>query len=149
MLPTIVLPPGTERVRLGDIPQLFAEAIHPPVPEDTPRVLSFLQKEATTREQADHWCGYGNNFPISLTLIDLEALNGGVWAKLPPLVLLPERDDGPTKLKTFMTEPEWEPYRLAFEAKPPEGWRLIAVWRNTVFEQWLMAHEAHKEWKAC
>lgn len=147
MLATIVLPQGTDRVYVRDIPRLFADAIHPPVQEDTPRLLSYLQKEATTEEKANEWCGFGNNFPISLTALDLDGLNRGVWAALPPLELLPENNEGPTKLKTYLTEPQWEPYRLAFEASPPEGWTLIAVWRNTVIEQWLMNHEAQKQWK--
>jgi hypothetical protein len=147
MLATIVLPPGTERVTLRDIPDLFANAIHPPLPEGTPRVLSYLQKEALTKELADNWCGFGNNFPINITAIELEALNTSVWAGLPRLELQPENNEGPTKLKTMVTEPGWEPYRLAFEGSPPEDWRLIAVWRNTVLEQWLMSHEAQNQWK--
>jgi hypothetical protein len=147
MLATIVLPPGTERVTLRDIPSLFADAIHPPVPEDTPRVLSYLQKEATGAKLAAQWCGRGNNFPVSLSEKDLNKLNGGVWKHLPPLALLPENDDGLRKLKSPLAEPQWEPYRAAFEAKPPKGWKLIVVWRNTVLEQWVMHDQARKDWK--
>lgn len=147
MLATIVLPPGTDRVYVRDIPRLFANAIHPPIPEDTPRVLSYLQKEATKKELAWQWCGRGGNFPISLTASDLEALNSGVWAALPPLGLQPENGEGPPKLKTILLQSEWEPYRAAFDTAPPEGWKLITVWRNTVVEQWLMNHEAQRQWK--
>ena len=132
---------------LRDIPGLFADAIHPPVPDDTPRVLSYLQKEAVDPELAASWCGHGNNFPLSLSEEDLQALNRGVWAQLPPLALLPEQDDGPRRLAKPPTEPEWEPYRLAVEAGPPGKWRLIAVWHNTAYHQWLMNYEARKQWK--
>lgn len=147
MLATIFLPPSTERVTVRDIPRLIADAIHPPLPDDTPRVVSYLQKEATTPEQATEWCGSGNNFPVGLTDEDWQALNSGVWAGLPPLVPEAENDEGPRKLKAPLSEPQWEQYRVAYEANPPRSWRLYVVWRNTVFEQWLMNHEAQKQWK--
>lgn len=147
MLATIVLPPGTDRVYVRDIPGLFADAIHPPIPENTPRVLSYLQKEATTKEQADQWCGFGNNFPISLTADDLDALNRGAWSALPPLELQPENSEGPTRLRTHLTEPEWEPYARAFAAARPESWRLIATWKNLVLDQLSMNREAQNEWR--
>lgn len=147
MLATIVLPPGTVRVTLKDIPALFADAICPPLPQGTPRVLSYLEKQATSPELASQWCGQGNNFAISLTERDVRELNEGVWANLPSLVLLPSDGEGPQKLAHPLPEPEWEPYATAFGASPPTGWTLITVWRNTVMEQWFMNHDARKQWK--
>lgn len=147
MLTTIYLQAGTDRVFLRDVPSLVADALHPEIPEDTPRVLSYLQKEATSRELAWQWCGINNNFPISLNEQDLRDLNKGIWRNLPPLELLPDNGGGPQKLATVLAEPQWDAYAQAFAASPPEGWRLIAVWRNPVYEQWLMNHEARKEWK--
>lgn len=147
MLTTINLQAGTERVYLRDVPGLFADALHPELPEGTPRFLSYLQKEATSRELAWQWCGINNNFPVSLTEQDLRELNEGVWRNLPPLKLLSDTGEGPRKLSTPVPEPEWEKYAEAFAASPPNGWRLIVAWRNTVFEQWLMNYEAREEWK--
>jgi hypothetical protein len=146
MLATIVLPPSTERVRLGDIPRLFADAIHPEVAEGTPKVVSYLTKEAIDPDLAAEWCGVGNNFPIALTEADWDALYAGVWAGLPRLALTPESRDGPRKLQRPLPEPEWEPYRVAFEATPPTGWRLLPYWRNLVFEQWVKHNEVCKEY---
>lgn len=128
------------------MPVLFADAIHPPLPEGTPRVLARLEKEAITPELAAEWCGAGNNFPLSLSDDDLDQLNRGVWSALPPLELMP-MDDGPRRLKGRIIEPAWEPYRLAYLAAPALGWQLQPVWANPVIEQWFMHYEAAKEWK--
>ena len=147
MLATIFLPPGTERVTVRDIPRLIADAIHPPLPDDTPRVVSCLQKEATTPEQATEWCGSGNNFPVGLTDEDWQVLNGGVWAGLSPLGPEAENDEGAGKLKVPLSEPQWEQYRVAYAANPPRSWRLYVVWRNTVLEQSLIHREAQRQWE--
>lgn len=147
MLATIVLSPGTTRIHLREVPGLFANALHPELPDATPRVLSFLQKEALTRELAWQWCGMNNDFPVSLTEADVQELNATVWRDLAPLALLPDTDEGPQRLATHLTEPDWEPYARAFAASPPEGWRLIAVWRNIVLDNWFKNHEARKQWK--
>lgn len=146
MLATIQLPVGTDRIRVGDMPVLIADAIHPPLPEGTPRVLARLEKEAVTPELAAEWCGAGNNFPLSLSDDDLDQLNRGLWSALTPLELMP-MDDGPRRVKGRMIEPAWEPYRLAYLAAPALGWQLQPVWTNPVIEQWFMHHEAVKEWK--
>ena len=147
MLTTIYLPAGTVRVYLRDVSGLFADALHPETPEDTPRVLSYLQKEATDSKLASQWCGMNNNFPVSLTEQDVRELNRGVWRHLPPLELLRDTGEGPQKIATLLPEPQWKQYADAFAASPPEGWRLIAVWRNPFAEQWVMNDEARKDWK--
>ncbi len=146
MLTTIHLPAGTERVYLRDVPGLIADALHPELPEGTPSVLSYVQKKATDRKLAWQWCGMSNDFPVSLTEQDLRELNDGVWHHLPPIKLLPDSTDGPQKVATLLPEPEWEKYAQAFAASPPEGWRLIAVWRNRIFEQWVLNDETRKQW---
>lgn len=147
MLTTIYLQAGAERVYLRDVSGLIADALHPELPQGTPRVLSYLQKEATDRNLAWQWCGINNNFPVSLTEQDVRELNAGVWRNLPPLEWRADTGEGPATLAKPLPEPEWEKYADAFEAAPPEGWRLIPVWRNLVFEQWVMNDEARKEWK--
>lgn len=147
MLATILLSPGAVRVTVGDIPRLIADAIHPALPDDTPRVVSYIQKQAVSQVLANEWCGMGNNFPVSLSDDDWHTLNRGVWANLPPLLPGPESDDGPRKLARPLPAPQWEPYRIAYEASPPLDWRLYVVWKNTGFEQWLMNYEAQKQWK--
>ena len=127
--------------------RLFADALHPELPEGTPSVLLYLQKKATNRKLAWKWCGNNNNFPVSLTEHDVRELNEGVWRSLPPLELLPDTREGPQKLATSLPEPEWKKYTDALAASPPKGWQLIPVWRNLVFEQWVMNDEARKEWK--
>jgi len=146
MLAMIVLPPGTDRLKVGEIPALVADAIHPPLPDDTPRLLSYLQKEAIDRDLVLQWCGQNGGFPVALTDADWEALYSGPWSALPRLELQPESTEGPTKLKTRITEGDWGRYREALEARPPQGWQLIAVWRNPAAEQWLMNHEARRQW---
>lgn len=146
MLATIFLPLGGDRVNVRDMPALFAEAIHPELSDDTPRVLYQLQKEAIDPVLAAAWCGNGNNFPVSLSDEDLELLNKGVWRDLKSIEMT-SKGDGPRTLKVRLLEPEWEAYRAAFEAVPPSDWQLSVVWHNPVVEQWLMHHEASKQWK--
>lgn len=145
MLTTIYLPAGTVRVYLRDAPGLYADALHPELPDGTPRVLSRLQKEATNRKLVRQWCGVGSNFPVALSEQDVRELNEGVWRHLPPLELLPDDGGRPQTLATALPEPEWERYAAAFVAAPPEGWRLIAVWRNPTFEQHLMNVQARED----
>lgn len=136
MLATIQLPAGTDRVTVRDISDLIADALHPAIPEDTPRQITRLMKMPTTAENAANWCGAGcQPFPVSLTDEDMAGLITGVWAKLPPLVLP-------------ISEPDWMPYAEAVQANPPTGWQLV-VWNsgsphlNAAMER----HIAEGEWK--
>ncbi len=112
MLAEIVLPAGTDRITVGDIPELFAFAIHPEVPDDEPRQLTELKKMPLTDAAKLKLCGnVAGAFPVSLTNDDMAELAGGVWKNLPPLVLP-------------IAEPEWEPYLEAFQKKLRKDWEL-------------------------
>ena len=120
MLAEIVLPAGKDRITIAEIPALFANAIHPALPENTPRQITKLKKYPLTEENSRHWCGEGcQPFPVSLTSDDVAELNRSVWMGLPPL-------------KLPINEPEWQPYRAAFEKKPPKDWTLKEDFLNRV-----------------
>jgi hypothetical protein len=146
MLATIFLPPGTERVTIGEIPQLIAEALHPLPPEGTPRVLLYVLKAATRPELAAEWCGIGNNFPVSLTDADWDALYAGPWCSLPRLPLQPASPDGPRKFAPPVPEPEWAPYQLAFDAAPPTGWKLEQLWLDLDTQQRIRQNQTQEEY---
>lgn len=134
MLAQIVLPTGTSRITIRNIPTLFADAIHPAVPDGTPRQVTELKKFPLTKSNTENWCGLGSMpFPVSFTDDDEAWLRDGAWAKLPP-VQLP------------MCEQDWEPYRAAFEANPPNGWRLEVTWRRPEIYQMVMHHETEKQY---
>ena len=113
MLAEIVLSAGTDRISVGKIPALFADAIHPPLSQVALRIITHLKKFPLTEENKRLWCGAGIGmaFPVSLSAGDMDALQDGAWRGLPPLILP-------------IVETEWEPYREAFERKPPTDWRL-------------------------
>lgn len=135
MLVTIELPTGSERVTVGDIPALIANALHPEIPEDTPRQITELKKIPTSAENVANWCGANcEAFPVSLTDDDLRSLNSGVWAQLPPLSLP-------------MPEPEWQKYQEAYNENPPAGWTLEPRADNPYIAAMIYRHDATKEWK--
>ena len=122
MLAEIVLPAGTEKVVIRSIPERFADALYPKLPKDTPSQITKLKKYPLTEENSRHWCGEGSQpFPISLTSDDVAELNRSVWIGLPPL-------------KLPINEPEWQPYRVALEKKPPKDWMLKVDLLNRVLD---------------
>lgn len=136
MLATIPLPAGTDRVTVRKIPAYIADALHPALPDDTPRQITRLEKIPTTAANAENWCGAGcQPFPVSLTDEDMAGLIAGVWAKLPPLVLP-------------ISEPDWQPYLTAYQRNPPTDWELIPMARNPVLEAGILWHSANEEWTA-
>lgn len=113
MFAEIVLPAGKNRITIGEIPALFAEAIYPALAEVAERQITELKKYPLNAKNKREWCGAsdGHAFPVRLTDADLKALQAGVWAALP-------------RLNLPLLESAWEPYRAAFESRPPNGWRL-------------------------
>ena len=127
-MPTeIILPAGTERVTVRKIPELFATAIIPEVPEGAPRQVIELKKMPMTEDNKRQWCGEGTQaFPVRLTAEDMEML----WAGMPPLQL--PIDVG-----------KWQPYADAFALAGVVDWELrvitedpalarLIVWEDTV-----------------
>ena len=120
MLAVIVLPAGKDRITIAEIPALFANAIHPALPGDTPRQITAFKKYPLTEENSREWCGANSQpFPVSLTADDMAELNRSVWISLP-------------QLKLPINEPEWQPYRVALEKNPPKDWKLKEDWLNRV-----------------
>lgn len=106
------LPPDTEYIRIGDIPNLLAEARYPELPPDTPRHVTEIKKYPIDDDLRREWCG--NIIPFGVTLTDADwALLNSIWEDLPPLCLP-------------ISENEWQPYQDAFDAANIEGWRLEA-----------------------
>lgn len=134
MLASIQLPIATEKVTVRDIPALFANALHPSIPEDTPRQITRLMKMPTTVENAENWCGAGcKPFPVSLTDDDMSALNAA-WAKLPPLSLP-------------ISEAGWQSYMVAYEAIKQPGWELVIYSINPSLNARILRHSAETDWK--
>lgn len=135
MFAEIVLSPGTDRVTIRDIPALFAKAIHPTLPDDTPRKVIELKKYPLTEDHAANWCGHGvTPFEVSLTKSDMVTLSGGIWAHLAPLSLP-------------IPEAEWEPYRIAFERTPPTDWRLLVTFESPVTRQRVLQHTVANDYR--
>lgn len=113
MLAEIVLSTGTDRITIGKIPALFADAIHPALREVAEREITELEKYPLTKKTKREWCGAGEGiaFPVKLKERDIDALHDGVWRDLP-------------RFSMPMLETAWEPYRAAFESNPPNDWRL-------------------------
>lgn len=132
----IYLPPDMERVEVGRIPSLIANALHPE-DFDAPTVLSRLLKKARSLELMSQWHDKGD---IPPTPDEIEALNASAWTALPPLVV-----DGDGKPGQTITESQWQPYAAALAANPPRGWRLIPYWRNTRREMSIANHTAKEE----
>lgn len=134
MLAEIVLPAGTDRVTIRGVPELFANAIHPALPDDTPRRITELKKYPLTEEYSRQWCGEGcRPFPVSLTADDMAELSRSAWKLLPPLVLP-------------IDESDWQPYRDAFEKKPPKDWRLDELLQNRVLNTRILWHSTVDEY---
>lgn len=134
MFAEIVLSPGTDRVTIRDIPALFAKAIYPTLPDDTPRKVIELKKYPLTEDRAVNWCGHGvAPFEVSLSKSDRVTLASGVWAHLAPLSLP-------------IPEGEWELYRIAFERTPPTDWRLLVTFENPVTQQHVLQHTVANEY---
>jgi hypothetical protein len=107
----IILPAGTERVTVRDIPELFATAIIPEVPEGAPRQVIELKKMPMTEDNKRQWCGEGTRaFPVRLTAEDMKML----WAGMPPLQL--PIDVG-----------RWQPYADVFALAGIVDWELRAI----------------------
>lgn len=106
----IILPAGTERVTVREIPELFATAIIPEVPEGAPRQVIELKKMPMTEDNKRQWCGEGTRaFPVRLTAEDMKML----WAGMPPLRLPIDVD-------------KWQPYADAFALAGIVDWELRA-----------------------
>lgn len=126
MIVEIIVPQGTRTVRVRDIPELFAAAIHPAPPADSPRIVTEVKKMATSKENAQQWCGANvRPFPVSLTKDDLSTLYATCWLGLPPLEL-------PIPLA------EWSRYQTAFDQSPHDGWIFFAVSVNPVLNWKVM-----------
>ena len=134
-LAEIVLPPGTLRITVADVPTLFANAIHPDLPDDAPRFLTALAKQAASHDGRPE----GDVEPLSgadrvaeeklLASMDREAgiemsydtdwaVLEAIWTGLPTLTLP-------------LRETEWHKYATAFEdSHLRPDWRLIATWKS-------------------
>jgi hypothetical protein len=137
MLAAIVLPHGTKKVTLRDIPNLFANAIHPELPPDTPRRIKRLKKFPLTDTLKVRWCGLGpvlQAFAVSLSAEDSDELARECWTHLPPLLL-------PIDEETF------SPYLQASETWQKGNWRLEVELEDPSFAQWVYADNAVTEYK--
>lgn len=134
MLAEIVLPAGTDKVKVRDISKLFADSLHPAIPEDTPRSITRLMKMPTNDENRRQWCGENMAaFPVSLTDDDMAALHAGAWKHLTPLVLP-------------ISELEWKPYLDTFEKNSPSDWRLVPLLINPSSDALILRHVAASDW---
>lgn len=107
----IILPAGTERVTVREIPELFATAIFPEVPRGTPRQVVDVKKMPLTEHNKLHWCGRGvQPFPVRLTAEDIAEL----WPSLP-------------KLRLPIDEDKWQPYADAFARSNIIDWDLRVI----------------------
>lgn len=133
-LAEIVLPPGTLKIPVVDVPELIAEAIHPDLPADAPRFLTSLAKQSVSEDGS-----LSDDEPLTgadrvaeeklLAAMDRDAgaevdydtdwgLLEAIWTGLPGLSLP-------------LRETDWQQYATAFENSPLRpSWRLIAVWES-------------------
>lgn len=120
------LKPDTEYIRIGDVPNLLAEARYPELPPDTPRRVTEIKKYPIDDDLRRERCG--NIIPFGVTLTDADwTLLYSIWADLPPLRLpIPEND--------------WQPYQDAFNAAHVEGWRLDVLVVNEVMDHLIKRH---------
>ena len=136
MLVKVVLPAGKNRIAIAEIPALFANAIHPALPENTPRQITEFKKYPLTEENSRKWCGANcQPFPVSLSTDDMAELTRSVWIGLPPL-------------KLPINEPEWQPYRVALENKQFNDWRLEVLWINPSLNTRILWHNTFDEYQA-
>jgi hypothetical protein len=113
MLAEIVLPAGTERVYFRDMPDLFAKAAYPDIPENTPRKIVAIRKYPLT-EFARNLCGLGRCW-LPLDEDDISALERGCWKTLSQIDLR----------RRPITEEEWQAYEKAFQTEPTtRDWEL-------------------------
>lgn len=117
-MPEIVLLAGTETVPFADVPQLFAKAIYPEVPEDAPYTVTGLRKFPLSVRKTLKWCGEGRP-PRSVTCTDKDMvqLRTKFWSHLPKLELPIDGD-------------KWKPYWDAYEENPPQDWQLKMEMNN-------------------
>lgn len=113
MLAEINLPNTTTRIKVRDIPALFATAIHFLPPEGSPRQLIGIKKIPLTDANKQAWCGIGPGentpvFPVCLTEEDHQA----AWGDLPTLNLP-------------MDESEWLAYADSFVLALITDWGLV------------------------
>lgn len=125
----ILLPAGTTKVTVREIPYLLSKAIHPDVPETAEKIVSYLHKQnaeniaipaSRTEEHTD----------------DEWAVLNAIWHHLPPF-------------RQGMTESEWGKYAIAFDsAKHKPIWGLMVYWRNPATEAAILridTEEQHKK----
>jgi hypothetical protein len=130
----IVLPAVTERVTVRKIPELFAWALHPDIPEDTPRQVIDLKKNPLTDANKRQWCGDGTQaFPVRLSAEDMAELNRTCWNHLPDL-LLP------------IDEAAWQPYAAGFDSLNITDWQLETITHNPALHQRILWHAAVDEY---
>ena len=126
----ILLPAGTTKVTVREIPYLLSKAIHPDVPETAEKIVSYLHKQnaeniaipaSRTEEHTD----------------DEWAVLNAIWHHLPPF-------------RQGMTESEWGKYAIAFDsAKHKPIWGLMVYWRNPATEAAILridTEEQHKNY---
>lgn len=130
----ITLPADISKVTIGEIPKLFANAIHSGVPENEPRQVTEVKKFPLTEAAKLELCNAPISFPVRLTNNDLMELSKGVWKHLEPL-----------KLPTL--EEAWKPYFDAFMANPREDWRLDVLIINPHLTQQTLWHHTEKEYQ--
>jgi hypothetical protein len=139
MLAEIVLPPGTVKITVREIPALFAVAIHPEPPDGTPPLqLLAIKKFPLTLETVAESCGHsGEPFGVSLTDDDWAKLASEAWKNLPPLGRpLPK-----------LTEAQWEPYRVAALAAPLKYFQVEAEFISPEISQLHLYHVALKKYQ--
>ncbi|WP_426110414.1 hypothetical protein [Massilia sp. PWRC2] len=137
-LAELVLPPGTTRITVSHVTRLLAEAIHPDLPSDAPRIVKTLAKQALTQDgqpggHDEHLTGadrvaeeqllasMDRQAGVAMTYETDWALLEAIWDGLPPLTL-PIR------------ETDWEKYAIAFQESPLRpDWRLVAIWESPTF----------------
>lgn len=134
-LAEIVLPAKTKKVLIGDIPKLFADAIHSGVNENEPPQVAELKKMPLTEAAKREFCGdVPHLFPVKLKADDMTELAQKVWKHLPPL-------------KLPITENEWQPYHDAFMNNPREDWTLDVLKVNPYMNQRILWYNAIEEYK--
>lgn len=120
----IILPFATERVKVRDIPALFATAIHPEVPRNAVRQIIEVKKIPKSEANRKLWCGLSAPaFAVSLTKEDHAAL----WASLPPLCLP-------------IDEEAWKPYAASFDTANISDWQLLATEHDPLLTRGMLWH---------
>lgn len=138
MLAEIVLPFGTDRVSIKFIPELFATAIHPELPENVKSFVTSLLKMPLTHSAKLQVCGdVPRAFPVSINEEDETAL-AAMWTNLPSLVLP-------------ISESDWGPYWDAYQSSSRDGWRenweLCPHKNNPSQNKLVLWHNAREEYE--